>query len=109
MPRTKKAGSRKPVDDIEWSTRALRDLEAIDAFITQDDPVAANRWVMKLIDRAERAAKLPSAGRVVPEIGHGSIREVRLKTYRIVYAVHAQGIKVLTVFEGHKLLADDAR
>jgi plasmid stabilization system protein ParE len=85
----------------------LRDLEAIEQFIAQDDPVAANRWVLKLIATAERAAKLPTAGRIVPEKQRNDIREVRLRTYRIVYAVHERGINVLTVFEGHKLLADE--
>lgn len=92
---------------LEWSAQALHDLEAIEQFIAEDDPRAANRWVMKLIATAERAAKLPTAGRIVPEKRREDIREVRLKTYRIVHLAQPQGITVLTVFEGHKLLAED--
>lgn len=64
--------------------------------------------MLKLIATAERAAKLPTADRIVPEKRRPEIREVRLKTYRIVYAVHARGGTVLTVFEGHKLFSDKA-
>ena len=103
----KKAKSTRRAGSIEWSLRSLSDLEAIEQLIAQDDPVAANRWVMKLSAAAERAAKLPKAGRVVPEKRRDDIREVRLKTYRVVYAVRANGIVVLTIFEGHKLLAEE--
>jgi plasmid stabilization system protein ParE len=107
MRKKPRTATRSTSPNIAWSARSLRDLEAIEQFIAHDDPVAATRWVMKLITTAERAAKLPTAGRVVPEKRRDDIREVRLKTYRLVYAVHERGITVLTVFEGHKLFADE--
>ncbi len=48
----------------------------------------------------------PYAGRVVPEIGWRDIREVFLRRCRSVYRAMANGIVVLTVFEGHKLLGE---
>src|SRR5688500_1209917 len=88
----------------EFSPQALRDLEAIALYVAQDDPLAAERWVDKLVDRAERAAAAPRAGRIVPEWGDPDIREVFLRTYRIVYRVEENRILVLTVFEGHRQL-----
>lgn len=107
MKKGPRTATRSKSPSIDWSARSLRDLEAIEEFIAHDDPVAANRWVMKLIATAERAAKVPTAGRIVPEKRRDDIREVRLKRYRIVYAVHERGIRVLTVFEGHKLFTDE--
>ncbi len=40
----------------------------------------------------------------MPEIGRDDVREVFQRTYRIVYRVVDDGIVVLTVFEGHRLL-----
>ena len=43
---------------------------------------------------------------MVPELGRKDLREVLLGSYRIVYQVQRQGIVVLTIFEGHRLLGD---
>jgi hypothetical protein len=42
----------------------------------------------------------------VPEIGRDDIREVLLRSYRIVYAIREGEIRVLTVFEGHRMLPE---
>ena len=87
---------------LRWSPEALDDLQEIAAFIARDDPAAAEAWIDRLIDRAETAALAPRAGRVVPEIGDRQLREVLLRTYRIVYRVEAQRIVIVTVLEGHR-------
>lgn len=63
--------------------------------IAADNSVAAERRVGKLIAKADAAARLPMAGRVVPEKGRPDIREVFLRTYRIVYRVRERSILVL--------------
>ena len=88
---------------ILWTHRAEADLEAIGDFIAQDNPVAAARWVSRLIAVAEKAAATPSAGRRVRELGIDNIREVLLRTYRIVYRVRGGAVEILAVFEGHRL------
>ncbi len=90
---------------VRWMPRALRDLVAIRAYIAEDDPVAARRWISNLERRAVRAAAAPRAGRIVPEIGSEDVREVFLRSYRIVYRVLGDEIHVLTVFEGHRQLS----
>ena len=52
----------------DFSPAALADLEEIGLYIARDNPRAAEAWVDKLIDRAEKAALLPRGGRVVPEV-----------------------------------------
>ncbi|MFI5301189.1 MAG: type II toxin-antitoxin system RelE/ParE family toxin [Polyangiales bacterium] len=92
---------------IEWTERALADLREIDEYIAADSPAAAERWIARLIAKAEAAAHAPLAGPRVPERASASVREVFLKTYRIVYRVRERGILVLTVFEGHRELPSD--
>lgn len=89
---------------LRWTERAVGDLLAIGEHIAADNPSAARSWVEKLRQRALKASKMPRTGRVVPEIGRDDVREVFQRTYRIVYRVVDDGIVVLTVFEGHRLL-----
>jgi len=95
--------------DIYWSDLAKDDLAAIGDYIAADNPVAAMRWVDRLIADVERAAEMPLAGRVVPEYAdRQDIREVLRRTYRIVYRAREEAIVVLTIFEGHRLFPRDA-
>ena len=89
---------------VEFAPEAMSDLEEIGLYIARDNPDAAEAWIDKLIDRAEKAGIHPLAGRVVPEFGQPSIREVLVRTYRIIYLVEPQRILVLTVLEGHRRL-----
>ena len=98
--------TRKP--GLRWTLRAAQDLRSIARYIAQDDPHAARRWVGRLRQRAREAAATPKAGRRVPEINRDDIREVLLRSYRIVYCLTDGGILVLTVFEGHRLFPLDA-
>lgn len=91
---------------IDWSERALQDLQAIDEFITADAPLAAERWVGKLIAAAEAPAAAPLAGRSLPETERADVREVFVRTNRIVYRVYAERIGVLTVAEGSERFPD---
>jgi addiction module RelE/StbE family toxin len=88
----------------EFSPEALADLEDICAYIARDNPKAAEAWVDRLVDRAEQASLQPRGGRVVPEVGDPEIREVFLRSYRIIYRIEQGRIVVLTVLEGHRRL-----
>jgi toxin ParE1/3/4 len=87
--------------DVVWTDQALQNLDEIDDYISQDNPGAARRWIQKLLAAAEQAAVAPLAGRVVPEKNRQDIREVFVRTYRIVYLIRETRIDILTVFEGH--------
>ncbi len=91
-----------------WTLRARADLRAIRHYIAHDHPVAAKRWIDRLRRRARLAAASPLAARIVPEIGRDDVREAIVGTYRLVYRVLPDSIHVLTVFEGHRQLSEDA-
>ncbi len=88
---------------LRWSHRARRELLAIGRYIARDDPAIARQWVDRLRERARAAAAVPWSGRRVPEVDRDDVREVLLRSYRIVYRVLEHEIHVLTVFEGHRL------
>ena len=93
---------------ILWTDRARRDLLDIGRFVARDNLRAARAWVERLRERARKAAETPLVGRVVPERADQEVREVFVRNYRIVYRVFDDAIHVLTVFEGHRLLPQDA-
>ena len=99
---------KKKALSIKWSARAVRDLDEIASYIARDKPTAARKWIAKLRKTVETAARAPFAGRVVPEVRREDVREVFLKSYRIVYGVRDDHIIVFTVFGGGKQLAEKA-
>lgn len=91
---------------LRWTERAARDLMESGAYIAESDPTAARAWVERLRQRALKASKMPRTGRAVPEVARDDVREVFERSYRVVYRVVDDGIVVLTVFEGHRLLGE---
>jgi toxin ParE1/3/4 len=87
---------------VIWTERSRDGLIDIFRFIARDNWKAAERWVGRLIERAELAASMPLGGRVVPEPGRDDIREVFERSYRILYRIAGKDIHVLTVFDGHR-------
>lgn len=89
---------------VEFSPTALSDLEDIADYIARDNPIAAEQWVDKLVQAAQKIASHPRSGRAVPEIGDPRIRELIVGEYRVVYRVEEKRLLVLTVIEGHRRL-----
>ena len=92
---------------VAWTPGALQDLTDIGRFVASDDPAAARRLTARLKTRANRAARFPYAGRIVPEFEREDIREFVEGNYRIVYRVLRRHIHILTVFEAHRQLPMD--
>lgn len=89
---------------LRWLPLALQDLDRIRRYIARDNPSAARRWIERLRIRAKAAAAAPMMGRVVSEAERDDVREVLLRSYRIVYRVLDEEIHIVTVFEGHCFL-----
>jgi len=92
---------------ILWTEHATACLVEIEYYIALDDPVAAQRWVEQLIQRTRVLADNPHAGRKLPEMPKGPLRELIEGNYRMVYRVTVETVEILTVFERHRLLRDD--
>ena len=72
---------------IIWSNPAREDLRLIYQYIAHDSKRYAKRVIQDIADKAKVLIDLPSLGRVVPEIGEESVREIGMYSYRIVYEV----------------------
>ena len=81
---------------VTWSALAeKRALEAVD-YIAQDRPQAAAAWLEELLERVARLDRFARRGRVVPEIGRSTVREIRHAPYRVIYRVDASRVVILT-------------
>lgn len=84
---------------VIFAPQALERLEEIVRFIAQDDPAAAQRFGMYLVDRAELLADFPELG--TPYRKRPSVRRILCKPYFIYYRVRRDE----QMIENHGLLA----
>ncbi len=89
-----------------WSETALRDLEQLASYIAADSPHWAEATLARIIATAEKATAFPASGRVVPEYDDPDVREVLWRHYRIIYAIGAGELVVLTVIHGARRLPE---
>ena len=87
---------------VVWSPVALRRVEEIVDHLSSDRPGAAAEWAEGLFDLVGRLKAFPDRGRMVPELGQSSIRELIYGDYRVVYRVEGSKIGVLTVRHGRR-------
>ena len=89
---------------IEWSRRALRDLEAIAEYIAADSPTFAGVVVKKIVSRTRMLAQFPRSGRKVPEFDNEDIRELIVYSYRIIYQLQEHEVVIAAVIHGKRVL-----
>lgn len=88
---------------VVWTDPALERVREIAVQIALDDPDAAERWADGLFDAVEHLAFFPESGRVVPELGVRTVRELIHGAYRVFYRVGA-AVEVLSVRHGGQLV-----
>ena len=52
---------------ISWTKKSLKDLRAINDYISLDSSFYAVRFISKLISRVDQLIEFPESGRMVPE------------------------------------------
>lgn len=92
---------------ITWAPQAIEDVEAIRAYLARDSAHYADLLVERIIAAVARLESHPFSGRVVPEIGDESLREIIQGNYRIVYRLHRNDVQIVTVFHGAALFRLD--
>jgi toxin ParE1/3/4 len=90
---------------IVWSPLAIERAYEAAAEIARDKPDAALRWLNGLFEVTDRLESFPESGRIVPEIGLPSFREVVYRhSFRVIYRVEARRVSILTVRNFAQLL-----
>jgi len=88
------------VSRIVWAPQALEDVQAIRDYLSRSSIDYANLIVELIVTAVGRLERHPRSGRIVPEVGLPSLREVIVRDYRIVYQLRRNVVEILTVFHG---------
>ena len=80
---------------IVWAPSALADLAEAADYIAAENPVAARRMAQRVRDKVGRLRRFPRSGRVVPERGDETVREIIEGQYRIIYRVANKLVRVV--------------
>ncbi len=95
--------------EINWTSRALEDLDDIAKYISKDSVRYAKSTIRTLFYSPDILIKTPRIGRAVPEFNNVAIRELIRGNYRIVYRiVSAKRIDILTVHHSARHLSAES-
>jgi len=90
---------------ISFAASALADLEEVLAWYSdQQVPEVGQRLVGEIVTRIENLATHPDLGRVVPEFGIPTLREIIHPPFRIVYRHDRQRIRIVRIWRSERLL-----
>ena len=85
---------------VEWTDPAWDDLAGIADYIARDSEYYAATFVQEIKEAAASLAEFAERGQVVPEFGDPSIRELLVKSYRLVYRISEKRVVILTLIHG---------
>ena len=87
---------------VKWSNHAWLDLEDAADFIMRDSPFYAATFVREMRDAARTLKTFAERGRVVPEFGDQTIREIFVRSYRLIYQIRTHEVYILGVIYGSR-------
>lgn len=87
---------------VVWTERARRDLLETAKYIAQDSRTYAAAFVRRIRSASRSLNELPLRGRVVPEFGDESVRELLPGNHRLIYELHPDiaTVAILGVIHG---------
>jgi len=85
---------------VRWTDVATRDLDEAAEFIARDSPAYAAALVRDARIAARSLKAFADRGRIVPEARSRDVREVPVKSYRLIYKVTPDAITVLAFVHG---------
>ncbi len=85
---------------IVWTETALADLEQIVHYISKDSERYAAAFTREVRDASRSLSRFAERGRIVPELGRAHIRELFVRSYRLVYSLSAESVHLLGLIHG---------
>ncbi|MBW1796446.1 MAG: type II toxin-antitoxin system RelE/ParE family toxin [Deltaproteobacteria bacterium] len=85
---------------VIWAPSALEDVDSIAEYISRDSAYQAALFVVRLFEATDRLQEFSLSGRVIPEIGDQSSREIIYGSYRIMYRIENDEVWITGVVHG---------
>lgn len=90
---------------ISFAHSAANDLNDIRAwYAEQQVPDVGERLLSEIVTQVERLVNFPESGRIVPEFGVPSLREIIHPPFRIVYWLGEARVRIVRVWRSERLL-----
>jgi toxin ParE1/3/4 len=90
------------VASVRWTVGARGDLQAIVSYVSRDSPTYAAALANRILAATELLRRHPRLGRVVPEYGDDTIRELIVGNYRVVHRVRDRRVGIVAVVHGSR-------
>lgn len=88
---------------LRWTQTALRDLQSLHAYVSQDNHAAAAQMVESILAGLEALEKFPTMGRKGRVAG---TREFIVSPFIVVYRVKKEAIEVVAIIHGARRWPD---
>ena len=82
---------------VQWAPLAIDRVAEIAAYIAEDNPIAAEKWIRDAFARVGQLGRFSQSGRQIPETPRKDIRELVWDNYRIIYCIETHHASILTV------------
>ena len=82
---------------VVWSPLADRQVDDAVEYIGHDEPIAALKWLERLLERVKALARFPDSGRMVPETQREDIREILVRPYRVMYRRRDDRVEIVAI------------
>ena len=92
-----------------WTEYARDGLEEVLSYIAQDSPASARNLAEDFIEATSSLSILTERGRVVPELQDPRIRELLVHSYRVMYEVRGEDVRILALVHQARDFARFAR
>ncbi len=93
--------------NVRWTERASKDALGIYDYIADQSESYADSVYVRILSRPEQLERFPYSGSVVPEWNRADVRELFVHSFRLVYRIVGDEVRVLTVIHGSRKLTSE--
>lgn len=90
---------------VIWTETAWVDLEQAVSYIARDSSHYAASFTREVRDASRSLRRFAERGRSVPEIGQPDVREIFVRSYRLVYSISGETLCILGRIHGARDLS----
>ncbi|WP_372724245.1 type II toxin-antitoxin system RelE/ParE family toxin [Novipirellula sp.] len=91
--------------NVRWTERASKDALGIYDYIAAQSEAYADSVYARILARPDQLQQFPDSGSIVPEYNRPDIRELFVHSFRLVYRIDGDEVRVLTVIHGSRQLS----
>ena len=92
---------------VRWTERASKDALGIYDFIADHSETYADSVYARILVRPDQLEQFPDSGSVVPEYNRSDVRELFVHSFRLIYRIDGEEVRILTVIHGSRQLPPD--